>query len=888
MRFLDKITAAVYESGKNTRDRIFRLLVAMGSCAMLLIGLLGYPLGMGIPQIVTLIVGAGVFHLIGYLTDKYDKPQLGAKLIALLIILVILPVSFINSGGMYGGTPVWFLFCAVFIALAVRGRIIILFMSLETLVAFICYYIAWFKPELIRERPLGDAFADSLLSVVVASSLMVLLIFLLLHLYRSALKEVKNRQHEIEEMNRSQNLFFSSMSHEIRTPINTIIGLNEMILREDINDEVAEDAVNIKGASKMLLAIINDILDMSKLESGKMDIVSVDYRLPEMISEIVGMIFPRAKEKGLKLDIDVDPTMPVSLYGDEVRIKQIIINLLNNAVKYTKEGTVSLSLRGKRIDDKNLSMIISVADTGMGIKKDSIPHLFDAFRRVDEEKNRHIEGTGLGLSIVRRIVDLMGGEISVNSVYTKGSTFVVTIPQGIVNAKEIGDSAFDTKNNIGRREHYKQSFEAPDARLLIVDDNEVNIVVEAKLLRETKLQIDTATSGEQCLKKALSTRYDVIFMDHLMPEMDGIDTLMALRSQPGGLNKDTPVIVLTANAGTENQVLYKKSGFDGYLTKPVSGIEMEDTLIRFLPEELVTLSDMRKDTELSESIVKEHKTWAPLKITTDSVCDLPKRFIEKHNIGVLPYKVYTEDGVFLDSLELDTSEMLSYVKAGNRAHSEPPTVEEYELFFAEQLADAREIIHITAGCHTSKGYEHAMEAAKAFDNVEVYDSGHISTGVGLVAIEASRLVESDHTKEEVLSKLPDISKKVDTSFIVENVEYARLAGRIGKRVAGICRTFMLVPVLSLKNSSLKTVRIFNGQRDAVREKYLRRIAKSRAVMDKGTVFLTHAGCSDMELSEIIVELKRMLDTEDIICIEASSAISINCGPGSFGVIFKKK
>lgn len=228
------------------------------------------------------------------------------------------------------------------------------------------------------------------------------------------------------------------MSHEIRTPINTIIGLNEIILREDISEEAAENARNIQGASKLLLSLINDILDISKIKSGKMEVINVSYETGALFSEIVNMIWIKAKEKGLEFKLHVDSSIPSMLCGDEVRIKQILINLLNNAVKYTSEGSVTLSVRCERLSVNKVRVWYSVEDTGQGVKKENIPYIFNAFRRVDEERNRYIEGTGLGLSIVQQLVELMGGGISLNSVYSKGSTFIVTLDQDIIDNRELG------------------------------------------------------------------------------------------------------------------------------------------------------------------------------------------------------------------------------------------------------------------------------------------------------------------------------------------------------------------------------------------------------------------------------------------------------------------
>ncbi|MGN0596820.1 MAG: DegV family protein [Ruminiclostridium sp.] len=531
--------------------------------------------------------------------------------------------------------------------------------------------------------------------------------------------------------------------------MNTIIGLNEMILREAVSDEVAADAKSIQGASKMLLALINDILDMSKIESGKMDIVPVAYDVGAMLSDIVNMIWIRAKEKGLEFHIDVDKTIPSKLYGDEVRIKQILINILNNAVKYTSEGSVTLSIQCKRSENGCAEIIYSVTDTGIGIKKENLPFLFSAFKRVDEEKNRYIEGTGLGLSIVKQLVELMNGDIAVNSIYTKGSTFVVTLPQEIVSETEIGELNLATRHELNTREHYKQSFEAPKAMVLIVDDNETNLMVAEKLLRDTKVNIDTVTSGAECLKKTFQNRYDVIFMDHLMPAMNDIECLHAIRRQTGGLNQETPV-VLTANAGGENQALYRREGFDGYLLKPVTGIQLETELLKHLPNELVSTMN-NADISIVQTPVIEHKNKLQVLISTESACDLPKNFTDRYQIGIIPYRIVTETGEFLDGVEAESGGVVSYIgDRGKKVKSEPPNVSEFEAYFAEQLTKALFVIHISLAQNASKAFQNASEAAKTFDNVIVIDSGHLSSGLGLVALRAAESALAGKTADEII------------------------------------------------------------------------------------------------------------------------------------------
>lgn len=881
-----KMFGVIWDHTLELQERRFRLFVSIGLTGLAAGIAVSAISGKNITNVISLCIAFAVFLGIACLAIYYHKIHMGAVIIATIIIYFLAPFNFVTAGGIYGGAPIWFLLGVVYVCLVVEGKIKYVFLVSSFVIVLACYYVAYCYPSLINQHTLEMVYADSLMALIVVAGLTCSMILFQNAIYRSENEIAQKQKKEIEELNRAQNRFFSSMSHEIRTPINTIIGLNEMILREDVSEEVAADAKSIQGAGKMLLTLINDILDMSKMESGKMDIVPVAYDVGAMLSDIVNMIWVRAREKGLAFHIDVDQSMPAQLLGDEVRIKQILINLLNNAVKYTQEGSVTLSIQCKTVHQGLAQVSYSITDTGMGIRKESIPHLFSAFKRVDKEKNRYIEGTGLGLSIVKQLAELMGGEIAVNSVYTKGSTFVVTLPQEIVGEDEIGELNLEARHAMNVREHYKQSFEAPKAHVLIVDDNETNLMVEEKLLRDTKVQIETVTSGAQCLTKTLQNRYDVILMDHLMPEMDGIECLHAIRTQTGGLNQNIPVVILTANAGGENQALYRREGFDGYLLKPVSGIQLETELLRHLPGELVSMMNEASSAGITETPVLEHKKKMAVMISTDSVCDLPRHLVEKYQIAIMPYLVLTEGGAFLDSVEAETDGILSYIsEQGKQARSEAPSVADYEDFFANQLTKAQRIVHITMAQKVSEGYANAVEASKTFDNVMVIDSGHLSSGMGLMVLRAAEYAAEGMTAELILEKIKGMKQCVSTSFIVDSTEYLARSGRVTSRINTVCKAFLLHPVLILKNSSMKVGAIRIGTRNYVWKKYIISTLRTMREIDTNTLFITHAGLTKEELTEIAKQVRNKVAFKNVIYQKASSAISTNCGPGTFGLLF---
>lgn len=871
-------------------ERIFLLLTTIAESAIFIAFLGDVFTGENVAEIAVLaglLIAAPIFTVFSI---RKGKVNLGAALNAVTIIFIVLPATFYFGGGLTGGSNIWFAFAYLYIGLTLVGKLRTVMLVLLNVLIVVEYVTTYFHPSLIIEHNRFMWFADSGISVLLVGFLIYITVRFQNKIFLEENRRAMEQARKIEKLNQAQNHFFSSMSHEIRTPINTIIGLNEMILREDVSDEVAEDARNIQAASKILLSLINDILDMSKIESGKMDIVLMPYDVGKMISEIVNMIWVRANEKGLQFTVDVDPAMPSQLFSDEVRIKQILINLLNNAIKYTQEGGVSLSIHSRRTEQGKAYVTYTVKDTGMGIRKESIPHLFDAFRREDEEKNRYIEGTGLGLSIVKQLVDLLGGEIFVDSVYTKGSTFTVTIQQEIVDGKTIGKYDPRKFHASDVRERYHQSFEAPKARILIVDDNTANLLVATKLLRETKVQIDTARSGEECLNFTSQVKYQVIFMDHMMPGMDGIECLHAIREQSGGLCRDTPVVVLTANAGSENQMLYHREGFDGYLLKPVEGAVLEGTLLKLLPGDLVSISKEERDELEADQLVRETRHKIPLLITTDSVSDLPGNLLTRMKIPVLPYKVHTEEGIFFDGLEAESDAILRYLEdRDSRARSEAPDVAEYESFFAGLLSGTQHVLHIAMAEHSSNGYANASEAALSFYNVKVIESGHLSSGMGLMVLAAKELADAGQFDMDILRReLEQKREKIRTSFIVDSTEYLYRGGRLPERIHKFCKAFMLHPVIKMKKSSMQVGGIIIGSSKKARSAYIRKVLRRSSEIDTSVLFITYAGMRRQEVEEIRQEVLTILKFEKIYLQKASPAISINCGPGSFGLIFARK
>ncbi len=396
--------------------------------------------------------------------------------------------------------------------------------------------------------------------------------------------------------NESKSAFVAGMSHELRTPINSIIGMNEMIMRENRDPKVREYATQVDRSGKLLLGMINDVLDLSKIEAGKMNIIETPYQTVPAIIDMIRVLQERTVSKSLKSEHVISPDIPKELIGDEVHIKQILINLMSNAVKYSKEGTVTLkiSCMPGHIEDSVMVRFV-ISDQGMGIKKEALPTLFDRFIRADEQRNRSIEGSGLGLSIVKGLVDQMDGSISVESEYGKGSTFTVLIPQKISVSEPIGNIDEAIRKSNEDYSEYVERFHAPDASILIVDDNLVNLKVATELLKRTKMQIDTATGGKECVYKCRNKRYDLILMDHRMPDPDGIETLHLIRDDFAGVNYDTKVIALTANVYAGVREMYLSEGFADYLSKPIDSELLEKSILKHLDPELIVLEEEKKE-----------------------------------------------------------------------------------------------------------------------------------------------------------------------------------------------------------------------------------------------------------------------------------------------------
>ncbi|MCR4787785.1 MAG: DegV family EDD domain-containing protein [Lachnospiraceae bacterium] len=885
-KVIKDIYAAIKDPGREIKERVFLHIsfIAVISAIIALIGDIVF--GENIFEIITL---AGVIVFIPVITVicmYKNKMSLAVNILSLGFVAIVLPALFFFGGGVEGGGIIWVIFIFVYVGLLLSGKLkaVVLFLLLALSAAF--YLIGYYHPELVHTHSREVFYIDSFISLILVAVVCLTMAWFQNQLFIEENLRAKKEAERAEDLTRAQNRFFSSMSHEIRTPINSILGLNELILRDQTaSEEIVKDASGIQGAGKMLLALINDILDFSKMEAGSMDIVPVDYNVGNMLSEIVNMIWLRAHDKGLGFNVSIDPEVPSVLYGDEVRIKQVIINLLNNAVKYTQEGSVSLHIESDDNDGDSVILRISISDTGMGIKKEAIPFLFDAFKRVDEEKNMYIEGTGLGLSIVKQIVELMNGTVSVNSVYGEGSMFTVELKQQITNNTGIGELNIHNQQSI-KRNVYTSSFTAPEASILIVDDNEMNLEVECKLLSETEMFIDKALSGKEALEKTLKRHYDTILMDHLMPEMDGIECLNLIRDQEGGLNRTSPVVVLTANAGSDNRELYNRAGFDGYLVKPVSGEALEATLIKHIANEKMIIKDakMSGDREDINTLVG-YSGKVPVIITSSSMCDLPDSMIKRINLPVIPFLIRTEEGIFKDGEQMGADELIRYMNQGKKTISSPPDESDYTEFFADVLRKAHHVIHIALTTSLSEDLKRATEAAKSFENVTVINSGCISSATGIMVLIAHKLAQQNMPVEEITKELEHVRERLQCSFVIDTTEYMARRGLISQGIHRLARNLNLHPCLKFKNDRLGIGGIWTGKTRRAYKKYINKAFPVDIIPDPDIVFITYADVPIDTLLWVKEEISKIAYFEHVIFKQASAAITSNCGPGTLGILY---
>ncbi len=578
------------------RVRLFNVLAMAGMVSGFVMGLTNAINGGGLVSVFTDMIGSTALSFVllmyAYKTGRYKQCYL---VTIAAIFLIYFPSLFFRLGGFQSGQWTFFIFGIIFSAYMLEGKTAWITIALEIIVYIGIFIFAFNFPESVKPLPSAIGNLISLICNFTFVSV-ILSITLTQHLamYNKQQKDLEAAREEALELSRAKSNFLANMSHEIRTPINVMLGMNEMILRKSDSEHVKGYSNKIQSAGKTLLSLINNVLDVSKIESGKLNIVKESYKTADLIRDLSIVGEEQAARYSLAFQVKVNEALPQSFIGDIVHIKQVVVNFLSNAAKYTKQGSVTLEVDTRQTDKADERLLcISVTDTGIGIKEENLAILFDAFMRADLPSNRYIEGTGLGLAITKELTELMDGHIRVQSKWGEGSVFSVEIPQSVEDFTPLGK----VMHYAGGTQPLHDSFIAPNARILVVDDNKENQEVVRALLSRTMLQVDTAENGEACIAAATLRNYDVILMDYMMPNMDGLQTLQQLKKLP---DFATPVIVLTANvvAGTKEKLL--SAGFAQYLSKPIMWRDLEAALTSVIPPDKVTLSNAVMDYGLTQ------------------------------------------------------------------------------------------------------------------------------------------------------------------------------------------------------------------------------------------------------------------------------------------------
>lgn len=885
-----KIIHAVFGDEMDLKERLFRIILIVGTVAVGAAILQGLTLINASSLMTIYVIMFFAFVSAFILTFKFHNIDLSSTILGVALIFIALPYIFLRGGGVNSGSGVWMCLGIFYVFIMFTGKKLCFFLIMTLIMDMGCYIVAYNFQEYVIElaTPFEKHF-DSAFAVIVVGLTVGIIMKFQLKVFERERMITEQQQEELRTMSKSKDVFFATMSHEIRTPINAIIGLNELILRGEPTKEIQGYAKNIQNSSKILLSLVNDILDLSQLEIQKMELVSTEYMTSEMLHEVVDLIQVKMLEKELNFRLEIDRNLPTRLIGDERRIKQIMLNLLTNAAKYTEKGAVTLNCTFEMIDEENVEFKISVADTGIGIRKEEMEYLFDAFRRADVKRNNKVEGTGLGLPIIKHLLNLMNGEITVDSIYRQGSVFSVSIPQKIVDVSPMGEfriAAAGQKAEI----YYSKSFEAPEARILIIDDDDLNRIITAKLLQETKMDIDTASSVEECLRKTKKKFYNVILMDYLMPGMDGGSLLAEIRKQENGLCKDSEVVLLSDNVYTDKQDEYIQMGFDGLLEKPIDAVRLEEEVLHHITDELVEYRRDRANVGQGEYFVSRlSKKRKKVYITTDGICDIPKDFIEKYDIKVIDMYVKTESGRFRDSKEIDVNNLERHLSnKDSTAISLSPTVEDYEEFFAEVLMEAEDVIYLSFAGGMGRGVENASDAAKGFAHVHVIDSGHISAGQGLVVMHAAELAKKGESLKKILDEIQIVKHKIRCSYILPSARIFYLKGFTNKFVSDIVDKFQMHPILRAHNSKLEIIGFHTGQLEKAWRKFIRYNLRHINRINDSIVFIVHAGCSVKQQEMILEEINRSMRFKQVVFVQASSASVCNAGLKSIGFAVYRK
>lgn len=888
----DKINALIHAGDAPMRERLFRILCMEGIVGTVFslaecVYLKSTPV-----EMTCLIAMFAIAVVLLYISVKRGLNELGITVVAVLLNFIVLPLIFFCCGGKDGGAVIWFSLGLFFASLMFTGKKQIIVILLTAVADVACFVVGYIRPDYVTPFATRELeFFDSCCSLLIIAFTAGIVFTFQRKEYDEENRQNKAHQEELVRVSDSKDRFYANFSHEIRNPINAIVGLNEIILRDTKEEDTIANSRGIKNSGKLLLNLVNDIMDLSQIRNNSMQLVNVMYQTSDMFTELVDLIRTRAKEKELDFQVQIDPNIPATLIGDERRMIQAILNLLTNAVKYTQNGGITLNATFDAVDEENIRLVVSVADTGIGIKKENMQYLFESYAQFDRQVNGKIEGNGLGLSITKELVNLMGGDITVDSVYTKGSTFTVTALQGFSGKATVGELPILTGKNKVEGDGYERSFEASGARILVVDDDELNRVIIERLLRDTKVKIDMASGGERALELTAVKHYDAIYIDYMMPDMDGVDTMDAIRKQKNGLCRDSVIVALTGASIPEERFRNIDNRFDFTLSKPVDGRALENSLLAILPNELI---EYRKDNaivvdnKIRAMYVNERKK--KIKITVDCACDLSKQTAEEHDLDMMYLYIRTANARFLDTVEVDSNNLSGFLSDSTaQVHPDSASVEEYEKFFADELENASEIIHLSLGSKLGTSYENAMLAAKGFDHVRVIDSGQISGGLALLAMTASQWAKDGRDVETIYKDINELKEYVDTNFVLPTPDLFRQKGLIGSGFAGFLSLFKMHPVLHIGRGKVLVTMLMSGDTNTVIGKHVRysMLWGNRVDKDSCIVF-NYAGLTAQQLEFAQNELKKKYSDNRVMLQKVSVSVACSTGMGTVSMSFFRK
>ncbi len=892
INMIDKIKELMGNDNRNMREKLFVIICmeAMVAAVICLIESISIRVGL-FNYAVIVFTFVIILWAVRYVVNKGGQ-ELPIAVVTLWMNCVVFPMVFFTCGGVKGGSNCWFAIGLIYIFLVYRGRSLVIYALLTVAVDIASYTVAYLHPELVN--PLGSELAvyvDSFFGLIAVGITVGLVFTFRRSGYMRESTMAINQRNEIDRINASRERFYANFSHEIRNPINAIVGLNELNLRISGDAEVTSNSEAIARSGKLLLSIVNDIMDLTQIENHSMKLSVAPFNSADVLTELMEMIGARAESKGLKLILEADPELPRTLIGDARRITQVLLNLMTNAVKYTEEGQVRIRVVGDRQGDDKVRLKVSVSDTGIGIEKKNIDHIFETFSQFDRGNNGDIEGNGLGLPIAYELTNLMGGTLSVDSVYGKGSTFTMDVTLGFEGDDVIGGSNYDELRDVSTTSGgYVRSFEASKAHILVVDDDAQNRAIIKGLLKETKVTVDEAGSGEEALKLTAGEHYHVILVDYLMPGMSGTELLDSVRTQGGGMCRDSVMIALTGanlDGRMHNNVLYD---FDMILTKPVEYNVLEEAVADSIPEELIEYRNDNKRTTSSNFTKIVTRRRRRLRITTDSICDIPEDVINKYDIGVMYLYIRTDKGRFKDTVEIDTSDLMGKLTDNSRElYPDGATVAEYERFFAKELETSEDIIHLSFSSKIGESCGRAMEAAKSFSHVHVIDSGLMSSALGLLAMISSAWASTDRPIDDICRDIKNISRHIEMSYVLPSSSIYAEFGLMSKRRGRLYDALNIHPAISISGGRLRQVRAYRGDMEKVIPRHIKTTMTLAGRMNSRVpIIVTHVGLSPRIQNNIMKELKQTIPENALMLTKASVSSAGNIGVGAVGVSYLRQ